>query len=730
MASRTVCRLRRLPLPLDRGLPVWRGGSLIGTHLLLLGPVIPFGYWTWDHSQDGDECMRLKKARVTKYRSVRDRGWFDVEFGKTILVGPNEAGKTVLLQALQQINAPKGIRGFEALRDYPRSEYNDISTGKVQPKDVTVVEGRFALEDPDKNVVSAEFREATYVFGRKLDNTAWHQLEGGPPIATYDSIKKDLSRLCAHIDARVATPVEGTAPPPIPSAQLAAITQGWSDTKEISGDSSKKLADWLQGVLPLVDENNYDEDNRHGRLVSAAGLAERRAQATKTLSERLPVFVLFSNYFRVRPLIHLDHLAQRIESGILDDEYYDYGNKCLLQLLGFSARELSNLGKVAEPPRNNPEALKKYRDQLDGRSYQLNAASVKLTNEIRAVWFPNPERAEADRLRVVADAQYLKVVVEDELGVEVELDQRSEGFQWLVSFFIVFFAETGDKHQNAILLLDEPGLSLHDLKQRDFRTTISRLAESNQTLYTTHSPFLVGPDELDLVRVVEMVDRRIGTKVHTNITAEDPASLLPLQEALGYDLAQSLFAQQRNLVLEGLTDYWYVEAVAVLLRDANLIGLNEQIALVPAQSAGKVVYYATILHAQKLKVAALLDSDAAGDQAAEQDVLVHALRNKNILRTKDAYDGQVAHPEIEDLLRDTLVSVAKSDLGRDVTSTATAQPTRPIVDIFEAEIPGFSKYRLAKAFLRWTRNNQAAALSDDERRQWMVLIDAINKALQ
>ena len=88
--------------------------------------------------------MRLKKARVTKYRSVRDRGWFDVEFGKTILVGPNEAGKTVLLQALQQINAPKGIRGFEALRDYPRSEYNDISTGKVQPKDVTVVEGRGA----------------------------------------------------------------------------------------------------------------------------------------------------------------------------------------------------------------------------------------------------------------------------------------------------------------------------------------------------------------------------------------------------------------------------------------------------------------------------------------------------------------------------------------------------------------------------------------------------------
>jgi recombinational DNA repair ATPase RecF len=71
--------------------------------------------------------MRLKKARVQKYRSIRDSGEFEVEPGKTILVGPNEAGKTVLLEALQQLNPPKGISGFDVLRDYPRSEYNDIT---------------------------------------------------------------------------------------------------------------------------------------------------------------------------------------------------------------------------------------------------------------------------------------------------------------------------------------------------------------------------------------------------------------------------------------------------------------------------------------------------------------------------------------------------------------------------------------------------------------------------
>ena len=192
----------------------------------------------------------------------------------------------------------------------------------------------------------------------------------------------------------------------------------------------------------------------------------------------------------------------------------------------------------------------------------------------------------------------------------------------------MFFAETVDLYENAVLRLDEPGLSLHGLKQREFRSTVSRLSERNQTIYTTHSPFLVGPDELDRVRVVEMTDRETGTIVHTELTASDPASLLPLQEALGYDLAQSLFAQQRNLILEGLTDYWYVEATVALLSDAGLETMNETIALVPASGAGKVVYFATILHAQGLKVEALLDSDAAGDSAASQETLVNTLGNK------------------------------------------------------------------------------------------------------
>ncbi|WP_198138561.1 ATP-dependent nuclease [Bacteroides sp. D22] len=481
-----------------------------------------------------------------------------------------------------------------------------------------------------------------------------------------------------------------------------------------------------------IDEDNQKEEERYNKLHNQIAFNGKRDEVLKILSQRTPVFVLFNNYFKVKPLIHLQHLADRIDSNVLDnDKYYDYGNTCLLKLLGFSARELSNIGATASPSQNNSEALKAYRDKLDRRSYQLDAASVRLTNEIKRIWNPDPKRPEADKLVISADGQYLKVVVEDNIGVKIELDQRSEGFQWLVSFYVVFFAEAMDKHKNAILLLDEPGMSLHGLKQREFRETISRLAENNQTIYTTHSPFLVGPNELDLVRVVELKDREEGTKVHTTISSSDPAGLLPLQEALGYDLAQSLFTQQKNLVLEGITDYWYLESTAQLLREAAIKDaiLDEKTALIFANSAGKVVYYATILHAQKMKVAALLDSDAAGDQAAQQEHLVHALGNKNILRTKD-FCPNILKPEIEDLLRDTLITIVKDDFGVDVKSISETYPTRPIVDIFTKEISGFSKYKLAKSYVRWTRNNNANALNSDEIRAWSKLIQTINKALK
>src|SRR5438132_7229017 len=176
--------------------------------------------------------MFLQRVRVTKYRSIRDSGWFDVEKGKTILIGPNEAGKTALLEAIQRINPPLGTRGFDPLRDYPRSEFDDINSGKILPGDVTVVEANFGLTPEDKEALDLEFRECEYAVGRKLNNDFWHNLIGGPSVTKFGDIKKDLARLCAHIDNRVPPPQEGMSPADPPSHRsLRSTTNGKTNSR-------------------------------------------------------------------------------------------------------------------------------------------------------------------------------------------------------------------------------------------------------------------------------------------------------------------------------------------------------------------------------------------------------------------------------------------------------------------------------------------------------------------
>ena len=676
--------------------------------------------------------MRLVKARIQGYRSIIDSGWFDVEQGKSILVGPNEAGKTAILQALQKLNPPEGVELFKPLRDYPRAKYDeDIEKGGVDPSTYTVVEGHFSLEDEDKATLPESYRDVIYVYGRRLDNSTWCRLDNSPHELTFADIEKDILKMIAHFQETATT--DAVADNMISAIQTdyEAAVAGLAKSSTITSEIVKKLQSWLKKNIKYLNDDNAKENSRYEKIGELLERPIERDSVLKACKEMMPKFILFSNYFRIKPVLHLRKLADRIANNSLDDSQYDYGNICLLKFLGFTAKELADAGDISKFNLNDPEQYEQYKAQLDERDYKLNAATIRLTKAIREVWNPTLDSRDANKLRIKVDGQYLKVVVEDELGVEVELDQRSEGFQWMVSFYVVFFAEASDKHKNAILLLDEPGQSLHALKQAEFRETLSKLSQKNQTIYTTHSPFLVGTDELDKVRVVEMVDRTTGTKVHLSLTATDEGAILPLQEALGYDLAQSMFFHKKNLVLEGLTDMWYLEGLSNLLRAAGKVAIDDNIALIPANSASKVVYFSTILRAQNLNIAALLDSDAEGELAAKQDTLVNALGNKRILRTKDVYSGQVATPEIEDILRDTLLVIAKEVLGWDAAGVAKVQEKRPVVNVLES-VAGeqFSKYKLSKAFIRWSRDHGLDDLQPSEIAQAEKLIEKINKALQ
>src|SRR5713101_2143852 len=115
-------------------------------------------------------------------------------------------------------------------------------------------------------------------------------------------------------------------------------------------------------------------------------------------------------------------------------------------------------------------------------------------------------------------------------------------------------------HAHNVLLLDEPGLHLHGTAQAKVVKFLDTLSHGNQTLYSTHSPFLVDIDHLENTRVV--YEGEDGTtKVAEGVWPQDPDSLFPLQAALGYQVAQGLFLAKRQVIVEDLTDLWLLRAI-------------------------------------------------------------------------------------------------------------------------------------------------------------------------
>jgi predicted ATP-dependent endonuclease of OLD family len=200
----------------------------------------------------------------------------------------------------------------------------------------------------------------------------------------------------------------------------------------------------------------------------------------------------------------------------------------------------------------------------EARKASLEAAANQLTDEVFEFWSQNKDLAIELDVDFKAPAQeplgqppFLDIRIRNQRHrVTLNFGERSQGFMWFFSF-LAYFSEYRDTDERLILLLDEPGLGLHAAAQADLLRFIEeRLAPEHQVLFTTHSPFLVDAKRLERVRTVEDVDH-LGTKVSADVLSTSKDTRFPLQAALGYDLAQTLFIGPNSLVVEGPADLVY-----------------------------------------------------------------------------------------------------------------------------------------------------------------------------
>lgn len=206
--------------------------------------------------------------------------------------------------------------------------------------------------------------------------------------------------------------------------------------------------------------------------------------------------------------------------------------------------------------------------------------------------------------------------------------------------------------ENLVLLLDEPGLSLHGTAQGDLlRYMKEKLVPKCQLIYTTHSPFMVDPENLAAVRTVEDVTKEgevLGTKVGDEVLSSDAETLFPLRAALGYDITQTMFIGEHSLLVEGPSDYLYLQWARQELQARARMTLDRRWTITPCGGIRRIGSFMALFGAHLLHVAVFSDF-ARGDKGE-----VRSLRESDLLRdghvlTADMFVEQ-AEADIEDLL--------------------------------------------------------------------------------
>ncbi len=287
------------------------------------------------------------------------------------------------------------------------------------------------------------------------------------------------------------------------------------------------------------------------------------------------------------------------------------------------------------------------------RNQLANRAGAVVTGELRRLW-----KDRQLKVRFSPDAQHLDTFVADPnslYDVEVNLNERSRGLKWFFSFYITFSADTseGGTADNAILLLDEPGLYLHALSQADLLRHFSDDFK-NQIIYTTHSPFMVPTENLDAIRTVNIA-QDAGTTV-TDTPTGDSRTLFPLQMALGFSLSQSLFVGSDNMVVEGVTDFWFLSSVSAYLQGIGKDSLPTALTITPAGGAQKVSYMVALLTSERLRVLVLLDDEKQARGTRDELVRSKLIRDDGVLFVSSGFSAANTPTEadIEDLIEPTV----------------------------------------------------------------------------
>lgn len=578
--------------------------------------------------------MKLTAFTVREFRSVWSSGEVKVDDKVTCIVGKNEAGKTALLTALYRTNPIiREDADFDVTYDYPKREVEDyrIAVEIKERDEAVVVSCTYSLDDDDVAAVT-EFFGSSVLKSREFQRDTYYGRANSEFVLEVDD-----AAARAHLadNSALATDLVGAL---------------------------KKAGDWDAFAEVLSEAEQTEMVTALKSLVTEITESDLASYVFNSiLWPRVPKFLYFDEYYQMRGQANLNTLIQRDDGGKLEG-----ADRPLMGLINLARLDLRELVKT-----NNTTELK---NKLEGAGNFLTKRIVKYWSQNKHIQmrFDVRDAKAADPEGMRSGINVWGEVYDTAHWASTPLGTRSRGFVWFFSF-LAWYEDVKRQKQNVILLLDEPGLSLHGRAQADLLNYFEVELSYHQLIYTTHSPFMIEPKRLDRVRIVQdlgidakdpLPKDEDGTKVLTNVFDATDDSLFPLQGALGYEIQQTLFIGPNSLIVEGPADMLILRAVSAELEREGRVGLSEEWVLTPVGGSGKVPTFVALLAPQKgMNVATLLDIQNS-DRPMIEDLYKKKLLSKKQVSTYADFTG-TTEADVEDMFeRDFYVGLVNAEFAK------------------------------------------------------------------
>lgn len=510
--------------------------------------------------------MVLTRVTIHKYKSFLTEQAYEVERQITRVVGKNESGKTALLEALAKSNYFEDNAEFKFNKDldYPRSELT-----KVRSANPAVLTCHYELSDTIIHDVEEMFAEGI-ISEKTISVTSYYDNTKTTTGVSVDfNVFKEWLITAFYIGDQCK--------------ELIHAANSYSDLEKIASDNNT-----LPGMKEVKAELDRIKRDSNGWENPLEGYIYKNY-----ISPAIPKLWYFSDYFSLPCRINLNEFATGKATGSISSEEFKIA-KALFELSGLQLSDIQS--------ESNFEAFKA----------QLEATSNSITDEMFEYWSTNQNlEIRFDIEHATNNVRFLNIrIYNSKHRVTLPLKNRSKGFLWFFSFLVWFSKIQGDKNSKYILLLDEPGLSLHASAQNDLLRFIEeKLAPNYQVIYTTHSPFMIDSLKLNEVRTVyDTQNPKVGSVVSDAVQEKDSDTLFPLQAALGYTIAQNLYVSPNNLLVEGISDLVYLNHFSTILKGMGKAGLNDDVTIVPVGGADKIATFISLMRGNELSTVCLLDT--------------------------------------------------------------------------------------------------------------------------